>query len=154
MRGSELRGNEPKGGGLQAQLDSFLAGQENRLIAYRRDIHMHTELGYAAHRTTARIAEELTAAGLRPMPLPKGTGLICEVGCGDGPVVALRADIDALPLADEKDVPYRSTVPGVAHAGGHDVHTTIMLGVARFFAQQAAGERQPGRGARSIQPAA
>ena len=153
MRGSELRGNEPRGGGLQAQLDSFLAGQEDRLIAFRRDVHMHPELGYAEHRTTARIAEELTAAGLRPMPLPKGTGLICEVGCGDGPVVALRADIDALPLPDEKDVPYRSTVPGVAHACGHDVHTTIMLGVARFFAQQAAAEQLPGRVRLIFQPA-
>src|SRR3954471_10496324 len=153
MRGSELRGNEPKGGGLQAQLDSFLAGQEDRLIAFRRDVHMHPELGYAEHRTTARIAEELTAAGLRPIPLPKGTGLICEVGCGDGPVVALRADIDALPLPDEKDVSYRSTVQGVAHACGHDVHTTIMLGVARFFAQQAAAEQLPGRVRLIFQPA-
>ncbi len=157
MRGSELRGNEPGEspgrGGLQAQLDSFLAGQEDRLIAFRRDVHMHPELGYAEHRTTARIAEELTAAGLRPMPLPKGTGLICEVGCGDGPVVALRADIDALPLPDEKDVPYRSTVPGVAHACGHDVHTTVLLGVARFFAQQAAAEQLPGRVRLIFQPA-
>jgi amidohydrolase len=156
MRGSELRGNEPTdgpGGGLQAQLDSFLAGQGDRLIAFRRDIHMHPELGYAEHRTTARIAEELTAAGLRPTPLPKGTGLLCEVGCGDGPVVALRADIDALPLPDEKDVPYRSTVPGVAHACGHDVHTTIMLGVARFFAQQAAAGQLPGRVRLIFQPA-
>jgi amidohydrolase len=157
MRGSELRGGEPTDepgrGGLRAQLDSYLAGQEDRLIAFRRDIHMHPELGYAEHRTTARIAEELTAAGLRPMPLPKGTGLICEVGCGDGPVVALRADIDAPPLADEKDVPYRSTVPGVAHACGHDVHTTIMLGVARFFAQQAAAEQLPGRVRLIFQPA-
>lgn len=157
MRGSELRGSEPGEepgrGGLQAQLDSFLAGQESRLIAFRRDGHMHPELAYAEHRTTARIAEELTAAGLRPTPLPKGTGLICEVGCGDGPVVALRADIDALPLPDEKDVPYRSTVPGVCHACGHDVHTTILVGVARFFAQQAAAEQLPGRVRLIFQPA-
>jgi len=157
MRGSELRGGEPTDepgrGGLRAQLDSYLAGQEDRLIAFRRDIHMHPELGYAEHRTTARIAEELTAAGLRPMPLPKGTGLICEVGCGDGPVVALRADIDALPRADEKDVPYRSTVPGVAHACGHDVHTTSMRGGARCFAQQAAAGQRLGRVRLIFQPA-
>ena len=115
MRGSETRGNEPNGGGLQAQLDSFLAGQEDRLIAFRRDLHMHPELGYAEHRTTARIAEQLDRgrAAARHCS-PRAPGLICEVGCGDGPVVALRADIDALPLPDEKDVPYRSTVPGVA----------------------------------------
>ncbi|WP_329251078.1 amidohydrolase [Actinoallomurus sp. NBC_01490] len=157
MRGSELRGGEPTDGpgtgGLRAQLDSYLTGQEDRLIAFRRDIHMHPELGYAEHRTTARIAEELTAAGLHPVPLPKGTGLICEVGCGDGPVVALRADIDALPLPDEKDVPYRSTVPGVTHACGHDVHTTVMLGVAQFFAQQAKAGQLPGRVRLIFQPA-
>ena len=153
MRGSETRGNEPKGGGLQAQLDSFLAGQEDRLTAFRRDLHMHPELGFAEHRTTARLAEALTEAGLRPTTLPKGTGLVCEVGCGDGPIVALRADIDALPLPDEKDVPYRSTVPGVAHACGHDVHTTVLLGVARFFAQQAAAEQVPGRIRLIFQPA-
>jgi amidohydrolase len=153
MRGPELRGNEPVGGGLQAQLDSFLAGHEDRLIAFRRDLHMHPELGFAEHRTTARITDELTAAGLRPVRLPKGTGLICEVGCGDGPVVALRADIDALPLADEKDVAYRSTVPGVCHACGHDVHTTVLLGAARFFAQQEAAGLVPGRVRLIFQPA-
>ena len=157
MRGSELRGNEPSDepgrGGLQAQLDSFLSTQESRLIAFRRDAHMHPELAYAEHRTTARLTEELTAAGLHPVPLPKGTGLICEVGCGDGPIVALRADIDALPLPDEKDVAYRSTVPGVCHACGHDVHTTILLGVALFLAQQAAAGQVPGRVRLIFQPA-
>ncbi len=153
MRGPELRGSEPAGGGLQAQLDSFLAGQEDRLISFRRDLHMHPELGYAEHRTTARIAEQLTEVGLKPVPLPKGTGLTCEVGCGDGPVVALRADIDALPLADEKDSPFRSTVPGVCHACGHDVHTTILVGAARFFAQQAAAGLVPGRVRLIFQPA-
>jgi amidohydrolase len=153
MRGPELRGNEPVGRGLHAQLDSFLAGQEDRLIAFRRDVHMHPELGFAEHRTTTRIAEELTDVGLRPVRLPKGTGLICEVGCGDGPVVALRADIDALPLADEKDVPYRSKVPGVCHACGHDVHTAILVGAARFFAQQAAAGLVPGRVRLIFQPA-
>jgi amidohydrolase len=153
MRGPELRGSEPAGGGLQAQLDSFLAGQEDRLISFRRDLHMHPELGYAEHRTTARIAEQLTEVGLKPVPLPKGTGLTCEVGCGDGPVVALRADIDALPLTDEKDSPFRSTVPGVCHACGHDVHTTILVGAARFFAQQAAAGLVPGRVRLIFQPA-
>src|SRR4051794_37079130 len=99
MRGPDFPGNEPSGGGLRPQLDSFLAEHESDLIAFRRDMHMHPELGFAEHRTTARLVEALTAAGLRPKRLPKGTGLICEVGNGDGPVVGLRADIDALPLA-------------------------------------------------------
>ncbi|MEV5706654.1 amidohydrolase [Actinoallomurus sp. NPDC052274] len=141
------------GGGLRPQLDSFLAENETDLIAFRRDLHMHPELGFAEHRTTARLIEALTAAGLRPQRLPKGTGLICEVGNGDGPVVGLRADIDALPLTDEKDVAYRSTVPGVCHACGHDVHTTILLGVGRFFARQAAAGLVPGKVRLIFQPA-
>ncbi|MCO5999212.1 amidohydrolase [Actinoallomurus rhizosphaericola] len=153
MRGPELPGNEPAGGGLRPQLDSFLAENENDLIAFRRDLHMHPELGFAEHRTTARLIEALTAAGLRPKRLPKGTGVVCEVGNGDGPVVGLRADIDALPLTDEKDVPYRSTVPGVCHACGHDVHTTILLGVGRFFARQAAAGLIPGKVRLIFQPA-
>jgi amidohydrolase len=69
--------------------------------------------------------------------LPAGTGLICEIGSGD-PVVALRADLDALPVVDTKDVPYRSTVPGVCHACGHDVHTTVVLGAGLALAMSAA----------------
>ncbi len=153
MRGPELPDSEPAGGGLRSQLDAFLAEHESELVAFRRDLHMHPELGFAEHRTTARLADALTAAGLRPARLPKGTGLVCEVGCGDGPVVALRADIDALPLADEKDVAYRSTVPGVCHACGHDVHTTVLLGVGLFFAQQAAARLVPGKVRLIFQPA-
>lgn len=141
------------GEALQAQLDSFLAEHEDRLIAFRRDLHTNPELGFAEHRTTARLTELLTAVGLRPVPLPKGTGLVCEVGCGEQPIVALRADIDALPLEDEKDVAYRSTMPGVCHACGHDVHTTVLLGVAWFFAQQAAAGQLPGLVRLIFQPA-
>ncbi|MEU6038755.1 amidohydrolase [Actinomadura sp. NPDC047616] len=142
------------GEALQLQLDSFLARHEAELIAFRRDLHMHPELGYAEHRTTGRIVERLTAAGLTPTVLPKGTGLFCDVGPAGGPTVALRADIDALPLQDEKEgVPYRSTVPGVAHACGHDVHTTMVLGAGLFLAQQAAAGLLPGRVRLLFQPA-
>src|SRR4030095_9301774 len=101
------------------------------------------ELGMAERQTTALVARRLEAVGLRPRLLSMGTGLTCDVGAGDGPTVALRADLDALPLQDEKDVPYRSTVPGVCHACGHDVHTTILLGVGLALAQLA--DRLPGR---------
>ena len=119
-------------------LSTFLASHQAELIHLRRHLHAHPELGRAERETTALIARRLEAAGLRPRLLPKGTGLVCDVGDGDGPVVGLRADLDALPLQDEKDVPYRSTVPGVCHACGHDVHTTILLGAGLALAEHAA----------------
>ena len=99
---------------LDGELDAFLAGHEAELIEFRRDLHAHPETGYHEYRTTRRIALRLEAAGLRPTILPKGTGLTVDIGAGsaDEPVVALRADIDALPINDEKDVPYRSGQPG------------------------------------------
>ncbi|GAA2311367.1 M20 family metallopeptidase [Nonomuraea roseoviolacea subsp. roseoviolacea] len=143
MRGRELRG----------ELDAFLGEHEHDLVEFRRDLHRHPELAFAEYRTTQRIADRLTAAGLIPSVLPRGTGLICDVGSGDGPTVALRADIDALGLQDEKDVSYRSTVPGSCHACGHDVHTTILLGTSLFLAQQAAAGLLPGRVRLIFQPA-
>jgi amidohydrolase len=143
-----MRGRE-----LQGELDAFLGVHENELIAFRRDLHAHPELGYAEHRTTQRIMDRLAAAGMEPSRLPRGTGVICDVGSGDGPTVALRADIDALALVDEKDVPYRSTVQGVCHACGHDVHTAFLLGAGLFLAQQADAGLLPGRVRLIFQPA-
>ncbi|MEU9006968.1 amidohydrolase [Streptomyces sp. NPDC048551] len=107
------------------------------LIAFRRDLHMHPELGHQEFRTTAAIKARLEKAGLRPRVLKSGTGLICDVGTWDGgrPVLALRADIDALPIPDAKThVSYRSTVPDRAHACGHDVHTAVVLGAGLVLA--------------------
>ena len=101
------------------------------LIAFRRDLHMHPELGNQEFRTTAAIKARLEKAGLEPQVLPGGTGLVCDVGEWDGvtPMLALRGDIDALPIPDTKaGVSYRSTVPDRAHACGHDVHTSCVLG--------------------------
>src|SRR5437763_10303100 len=123
---------------LEGELDAFLAGHDAELIDFRRDLHSHPETGYHEYRTTRRIALRLEAAGLRPAVLPKGTGLIVDIG-GDsadgGPLVALRADIDALPISDEKDVPYRSITRGACHACGHDVHTSVLLGTGLFLAK-------------------
>ncbi len=116
---------------------AFLATHSAELVYLRRHVHAHPELGRAERETTALVARRLEAVGLRPRLLPSGTGLVCDVGNGDGPTVALRADIDALPLQDEKDVPYRSTVPGVCHACGHDVHTTVLLGAGLALAEHA-----------------
>jgi amidohydrolase len=116
---------------VSLDLSAFLATHAQELIHLRRHLHAHPELGKAERQTTALVARRLEAVGLRPRLLPMGTGLVCDIGGGDGPTVALRADIDALPLQDEKDVAYRSTIPGVCHACGHDVHTTVLLGTGR-----------------------
>ncbi|MFE6834594.1 amidohydrolase [Streptomyces sp. NPDC057705] len=108
------------------------------LIAFRRDLHMHPELGHQEFRTTAAIKARLEKAGLRPRVLKSGTGLICDVGTWDGgrPMLALRADIDALPIPDAKThVSYRSTFPDRAHACGHDVHTAVVLGAGLVLAE-------------------
>jgi amidohydrolase len=132
-------------------LSAFLATHTAELVHLRRHLHAHPELGRAERETTALVARRLEAVGLRPRLLPIGTGLTCDIGDGDGPTVALRADIDALPLQDEKDVPYRSTVPGVCHACGHDIHTTVLLGVGLALAGRA--ELPPGRVRLIFQPA-
>ncbi|MFD7557598.1 MULTISPECIES: amidohydrolase [unclassified Streptomyces] len=124
------------------------------LIAFRRDLHMHPELGHQEFRTTAAIKARLEKAGLRPRVLKSGTGLICDVGTeeigarssfeggggrregGVRPMLALRADIDALPIPDAKThVSYRSTFPDRAHACGHDVHTSVVLGAGLVLAE-------------------
>jgi amidohydrolase len=140
---------------LEGELDAFLAGHEPELIDFRRDLHTHPETGYHEYRTTRRVALRLEAAGLRPAILPKGTGLTVDIGAGsaDEPVVALRADIDALPINDEKNVPYRSVNRGACHACGHDVHTSVLLGAGLFLARVAAAGALPGKVRLIFQPA-
>jgi amidohydrolase len=140
---------------IPGELDEFLAAHEAELIEFRRDLHAHPELGYHEHRTTRLVARRLAAAGLRPVILPKGTGMLVDIGTesGGGPLVALRADLDALPISDEKQVPYRSTVPNVCHACGHDVHTAITLGAGLFLARHASAGRLRGRVRLIFQPA-
>src|SRR4051795_2989266 len=106
------------------------------VVAVRRDLHAHPELGWHEVRTTELLRRRLTAAGLSPRVLPTGTGLICDIGAGDT-CVALRADIDALPVPDGVDAAWRSTIDGVAHACGHDVHTSALLGAALVLAGMA-----------------
>ena len=105
-------------------------------LALRRDLHAHPELGWNEVRTTEVLRRQLTEAGLSPQVLPTGTGLICDIGSGDT-CVALRADIDALPVPDAVPAPHRSTVEGVAHACGHDVHTAALLGAGLVLAGMA-----------------
>jgi amidohydrolase len=116
-------------------LDTWLGQHEADLVALRRALHQQPELGRQEHETTALLAGLLSEAGLSPKVLGGGTGLVCDVGT-DGPLVVLRADIDALPMQDEKDVPYRSQVAGVCHACGHDVHTAVVLGAGLHLASR------------------
>ena len=113
---------------LGSAVDEWVVAHNTQLISTRRHLHAHPELAFAEFETTSFLEQRLRAHGLTPRRLPAGTGLVCEVGSGE-PVVVLRADIDALPLPDLKDVPYASTREGMCHACGHDVHTTIVLGV-------------------------
>ncbi|MEE2032714.1 amidohydrolase [Rhodococcus chondri] len=105
-----------------------------QLTAWRRDLHAHPELSFAEYRTTRVVADHLRALGLAPVLLPRGTGLWCDVGPSIGTAIALRADLDALPLTEATGLPYSSTVDGVAHACGHDAHTAMLMGAAAVLA--------------------
>ena len=105
------------------------------MVEIRRDLHRHPELGLEEHRTAERVQSLLDDLEIEHRDGLGGTGVLGWIsGTGSGPVAALRADLDALPLADAKEVPYRSQVPGRMHACGHDVHTTILLGAAHLLA--------------------
>lgn len=136
--------------------ESWLGTHYDDLVAWRRHLHAHPELGRQEFATTEFVAAKLADAGLNPKVLPGGTGLTCDFGPDHGPRVALRADMDALPMADRTGAPYASVVPNVAHACGHDAHTAILLGAALALASvpelpvgvrlifQAAEELMPG----------
>ncbi|MBW8766523.1 MAG: amidohydrolase [Geodermatophilales bacterium] len=134
---------------LGAAVDDWAGAQHSHLVAVRRHLHAHPELAFAEFETTSFLEQRLRQAGLTPRRLPTGTGLVVEVGSGE-PVIVLRADIDALPLADLKDVAYASTREGLCHACGHDVHTTVVLGVAMALASL---DGLPGRVRCVFQPA-
>jgi amidohydrolase len=122
---------------LRDQVERLVRENDAELIAFRRALHRHPELGRAEHQTTAAIVDRLRAAGLEPRVLSSGTGVVCDVLGADAatPTIGFRGDIDALPLQDLKDVAYRSQVDGVCHACGHDAHTTIVLGLGLVLAE-------------------
>ncbi|ATE57261.1 MULTISPECIES: amidohydrolase [Actinosynnema] len=130
-------------------LDDWLSANGSEVIAWRRHIHAHPELSRKEYRTTELIGDVLRSAGLKPRVLPGGTGLVCDVGSGPR-CVALRADIDALPLRENTGAPYASEVDGVSHACGHDAHTTVLLGAALALAS---ATELPGRVRLVFQPA-
>ena len=106
-------------------------------VALRRDLHAHPEVAFEELRTAGVVAEYLRSLGLRPRTGLGKTGVLAVLeGARHGRTVLARADMDALPLADAKDVAYRSTIEGVAHACGHDGHTAVLLSVARLLSER------------------
>lgn len=120
------------------------------LVELRHDLHRHPELRFSEHRTAAILGERLRALGYRVRTGVGGTGIAATLDDGrPGPTVLLRADMDALPIADQTTTDHRSENPGVTHACGHDVHMAVVLGVA----ERLAAERMPGRLLVVFQPA-
>lgn len=109
---------------------------QEKLQSYRHDFHKYPELGFHEIRTSAKVAEVLTSLGCRVRQNVGKTGVIGELGQGL-PIVAIRADMDALPLQEENQMDYSSQNPGIMHACGHDAHTSILLGVAELISKEA-----------------
>ena len=115
-----------------------IADMHGEITAWRRDIHAHPELLYDVHRTAAAVADKLKSFGCDEVATGIGrTGVVGVIrgGKGSGRTIALRADMDALPIEEASGVPYQSTVPGKMHACGHDGHTAMLLGAARYLAE-------------------
>jgi amidohydrolase len=128
---------------LGARLDTAIATLEPRVIEWRRDLHQNPELSNREFRTSKVVAEHLVRLGLEVQTGIAKTGVVGVLKGGKpGPTIALRADMDALPVVEQTDVPFRSRVTttyrnetvGVMHACGHDVHTSVLMGLAEAFA--------------------
>src|ERR671938_24177 len=120
-------------------------GLAEELIRLRREIHRHPELAFKEVRTAGLVADTLREIGGIEVRTGVGkTGVVGELGAGDGPTIAIRADMDALPILEANDVPYCSEIAGNMHACGHDSHTAMLLGVAHLLKEEFA--RRGGRG--------
>ncbi|HUH98017.1 MAG TPA: M20 family metallopeptidase [Anaerolineales bacterium] len=114
---------------------------QEEIVDWRRDFHAHPELGFKEFRTSAKVAEELEKLGYRVRRNVGRTGVVADLGEEGGPCIAIRADMDALPILEANDVPYRSQNDGTMHACGHDSHTAMALGAATLLAR----EKFPGK---------
>src|ERR1044071_9473837 len=145
---------------LDAEVDRRAAQVESKVVAWRRDIHAHPELSNRETRTADLVAQHLRSLGIEVRTGVAHTGVVGVLRGGKpGPVVALRADMDALPVTEEVDVPFASKVramwmgqeTGVMHACGHDGHVAILMGVAEVLSRMK--ERIPGTVKFIFQPA-
>src|SRR5947209_5420192 len=119
----------------QAVLERATAARE-WMVAIRRDLHQYPELGYQEFRTCELIRRTLDELGIPYRHPVAETGVVATLGGGDGPCVALRADMDALPITEEADVGFPSRNEGRMHACGHDCHTAMLLGAARVLKER------------------
>lgn len=155
MADDRLGSVRSEGRDVSDEIDRLTKGFEEELVAFRRDLHAHPEIARQEHRTTEKVVERLRAAGLSPQVLPTGTGVVCDIigSEGETPSIGFRGDMDALAVEDRTGASYRSVVPGVCHACGHDAHTTVTLGTGLVLAELAS-EGLLSRSARLIfQPA-
>ena len=119
---------------MNSKIYNWIDENENNLIEWRREIHAHPELGWQEFKTQEKILDVLNSFGIKGKKF-SGTGVMFDLGSVDGPIVALRADMDALPMPDEKETDYSSKVEGVAHSCGHDAHVAMLLGAAGALKQ-------------------
>ena len=143
---------EPNRNDLQLNSSEFPPGFEAELVKLRRDIHAHPELGFEESRTSSLVADRLRDLGVAVTTGVGRTGVVGVLKCArPGRTIAIRSDMDALPIKEENDVPYASVAPGKMHACGHDGHTAMNLGAAMLLAQQR--ERLSGQAVFIFQPA-
>jgi amidohydrolase len=133
------------------QIRAAALAQRQDLVAIRRHLHAHPELSGNEHQTAALVAGELRKLGWRVQEGVGRTGVLAELGSAAGPLVALRVDMDALPVEERTGLPFASVHQGLMHACGHDIHTSVGLGVARILAPLA--PQLPGRVRLLFQPA-
>lgn len=119
---------------LRDEIRHIAASLEGELISLRRDLHQHPEVAHMEYRTTQVIANRLHEAGLEVRPFD-ATGLLCDIGAPGRGRIGLRADIDALPMPEDTDLPFASLDPVAAHACGHDLHTAAGVGAALILAR-------------------
>ncbi len=122
------------------------------LIRLRRDIHQHPELGFQEFRTAALVADTLAEIGIEAQTGVGRTGVVAQIGSGNGPTIAIRADMDALPILEKNEAAYASQNDGVMHACGHDAHTAILLGAAHLLQQSFREEKWQGNVRLLFQP--